>query len=107
MLKMTRNPGTKYHSIIGSIRAEARFNTTDGIVPYASAHVDWAESEVVVPSDHGVQKDPIAIREVKSILLKHLDATRQELAGPAARPVGGAVSEVVREAGLPGGGPGR
>lgn len=107
LLKMTRNPRTTYHSIIGSIRAEARSNTTDGIVPYASAHVDWAETEVVVPSNHSVQKDPIAIREVKGILLKHLDAVRQELNGQAAPPTPIAPAGTARQSGLPGTPPGR
>jgi triacylglycerol esterase/lipase EstA (alpha/beta hydrolase family) len=71
LMKMTKNPEAKYNSIIGSVRPEARFNTTDGIVPYSSAHLDGVE-ELVVRSDHGVQKDPGAIREVRRILLEHL-----------------------------------
>jgi hypothetical protein len=72
LLRMPVNPGVAFHSIIGSVRPEARTNTTDGVVPYASAHLDGVESEVVVHSGHDVQKDPLAIREVKRILLKHL-----------------------------------
>ncbi len=72
LLKMPVNPGVVSHSIIGSIRPEARTNTTDGVVPYSSAHLDGVESEVVVHSGHDIQKNPLAIREVKRILLKHL-----------------------------------
>lgn len=72
LLRMSGNPQTKLHSVIGSIRPEARANTTDGIVPYKSAHLDGVASEVVVRSDHGVQKNPEAIREVRRILLEHV-----------------------------------
>lgn len=72
LLKMPVNPGVAFHSIIGSVRPEARTSTTDGIVPYSSAHLDGVESEVVVHSGHDVQKNPLAVREVKRILLKHL-----------------------------------
>jgi pimeloyl-ACP methyl ester carboxylesterase len=96
LMKMPVSPGVVFHSIIGSIRPEARSDTTDGIVPYASAHLDGAESEVVVHSGHGIQKNPLAIREVKRILLKHLaeqlppptvpPAPRQAALPPAAGP---------------------
>ncbi len=72
LLKMATNPEAKLHSVIGSIRPEARANTTDGVVPYRSAHLDGVVSEVLVRSDHGVQKNPEAIREVRRILLEHL-----------------------------------
>lgn len=106
LLKMTRNPEAKFHSIIGSIRAEARSNTTDGIVPYASAHVDWAK-EVVVHSDHGVQKDPIAIREVRSILVEHLDEVRAEFAAPRRGVSPAPTPAATTPAGLPAPRPGR
>jgi pimeloyl-ACP methyl ester carboxylesterase len=71
LLRMTKNPKTTYHSIIGSLRPEGVASTTDGIVAYKSAHLDGVP-ERVVRSDHGVQKDPEAIREVRRILLDHL-----------------------------------
>ena len=46
--------------------------STDGIVPYRSAHLDGVASEVRVRSDHGVQKNAMAINEVHRILLEHL-----------------------------------
>jgi pimeloyl-ACP methyl ester carboxylesterase len=70
LLRMAQNPDVKLHSIIGSLRPESVANTTDGIVPYRSAHLDGVP-ERVVRSDHGVQKDPEAIREVRAILLEH------------------------------------
>ncbi len=82
LLKMQPNPEVRFHSIIGSLRPEGVASTTDGIVPYRSAHLDGplVESERVVRSDHGVQKDPEAIREVRRILLKHLAETPPRLA---------------------------
>jgi hypothetical protein len=64
-----------FHSIIGSLKPTGIDKTTDGVVPYSSAHLDGvltATSEMVVRSDHGVQKDPEAIREVLRILREHL-----------------------------------
>lgn len=72
LLAMRPGPGVVYHSVIGSQRPEGVANTTDGIVPYRSAHLDGVASERIVRSDHGVQKDPEAIREVHRILLLHL-----------------------------------
>jgi len=60
-----------YHSIIGNER-EAKPGGTDGVVPYESSHLDGAESELVVHSGHNVQEHPLAIREVRRILLEHL-----------------------------------
>ena len=46
--------------------------STDGVVPYTSSHLDGVASEKIVRSDHGVQKDPEAIREVRRILREHV-----------------------------------
>ena len=62
----------KMHSIIGSLRPSGVDKTTDGVVPYRSAHIEGVVGERVVRSDHGVQKDPEAIREVRDILREHL-----------------------------------
>ena len=43
------------------------------MVPYRSAHLDGVVSELLVRSDHGVQKDPEAIREVRRILREHIN----------------------------------
>ena len=65
------NDGVKFYSIIGALRAGGVQETTDGVVPYWSSHLDGAESERVFRSDHSVQKDPEAILEVRRILLEH------------------------------------
>jgi hypothetical protein len=62
----------RFHSIIGSLRPTGVDKTTDGIVPYRSAHIEGVVDERVVRSDHGVQKDPEAIREVRDILRQHV-----------------------------------
>lgn len=41
---------------------------SDGVVPYWSSHMDTAESELVVPSNHSAHQNPQAIAEVKRIL---------------------------------------
>jgi pimeloyl-ACP methyl ester carboxylesterase len=41
---------------------------TDGFVPYWSSHMDTAQSELVVPSNHSAHQNPQAIEEVKRIL---------------------------------------
>ena len=40
ILAMKPGPGVAIHSIIGSLRPGPRDQTTDGVVPYRSAHLD-------------------------------------------------------------------
>ena len=72
MLTMQPNPETAFHSIIGALRPGPIETRTDGVVPYTSSHLDGVESELMVRSDHGVQKDPEAILEVRRILRLHI-----------------------------------
>jgi hypothetical protein len=45
---------------------------SDGVVPVSSAHLDSAESEIVVRADHShVHQHPLAVLEVRRILLEH------------------------------------
>jgi hypothetical protein len=83
--------GAHYHSIIGdapcaSLLREAAVvlgqgkERTDGVVPYASAHLDDVDSEVVVPADHfHVHQHPLAVREVRRILLEHWLCVQREI----------------------------
>lgn len=69
--------GIPYHSIMGDRgkggnRDHSKPVSTDGIVPYWSAHIPGAESEIIVPSGHWSNQHPAAIAEVKRILLRHL-----------------------------------
>jgi pimeloyl-ACP methyl ester carboxylesterase len=87
LLAMSPGPNVIYHSIIGAIRPGPPANSTDGVVAYRSSHLDGAVSAVserLVRSDHGVQKDPAAILEVRRILIEHWNALSRE---PGAAPV--------------------
>src|SRR5205809_2320538 len=57
-----------YHSIIGDRGRGVSPNSTDGVVPYWSSHLDGARSEFIAPCDHGSPKNPQAIAEVHRIL---------------------------------------
>ena len=59
------------HSIIGN-RKQATPGGSDGVVEYSSSHLDEVRSELVVQSGHSVQSHPVAIYEVRRILLEHL-----------------------------------
>jgi len=64
-----------YHSIIGTIYERSGPDSSDGVVPYESAHLDFSVSEKLVPENHSAHKHPLAIYEVKRILHRHLDET--------------------------------
>ena len=51
--------------------ATATLTSTDGIVPYWSSHLDGAQSELIVPSNHSAHQNPQAIAEVRRILKLH------------------------------------
>jgi pimeloyl-ACP methyl ester carboxylesterase len=86
ILQMPADPGrVTFHSIIGSNRPGGSRESTDGVVPYQSAHIDGAASELVVPSDHSVQKSQDGIREVHRILLEHLGTNQLPARPPIAQ----------------------
>ncbi len=64
-------PGVPYHTIIGDRGKGASPNSSDGVVPYWSSHMDGAESEKIVPSAHSAHQNPEAIQEVLRILKAH------------------------------------
>ena len=70
--KLPITPGIPYHSIMGDRGHGDTPNSSDGIVPYWSSHLDGARSELIVNSDHGAQYNPQAIREVARILKRNL-----------------------------------
>jgi pimeloyl-ACP methyl ester carboxylesterase len=66
-------PGVVYHSIIGQQDAGVGLEaSSDGVVPYSSAHLDGASSELVVHGDHGCHDGPETIQEIRRILGVHL-----------------------------------
>jgi pimeloyl-ACP methyl ester carboxylesterase len=70
--KLPITPGIPYHSIIGDRGRGDTPNSSDGVVPYWSSHLQGAQSELIVNSDHGAQYNPQAIREVERILKLNL-----------------------------------
>lgn len=73
------SPTVPYHSIIGNYTPKlALEDSNDGVVPYASAHLAGAQSELVIPSWHSVQETPQAILEIRRILRLDIDSTSQE-----------------------------
>ena len=61
-----------HHTILGDRGRGNSPHSSDGVVPYSSGHLDTAESELVVPSDHGSFRHPAAIAEMRRILHEHL-----------------------------------
>ena len=66
--KLPITPGIPYHSIIGDRGRGDTPNSSDGVVAYWSSHLDGAQSELIVPSNHGSPQNPQAIAEVRRIL---------------------------------------
>jgi pimeloyl-ACP methyl ester carboxylesterase len=66
------DPAVTYHSIIADSHDPPREGGTDGVVPYASAHLDGATSERLVHGGHLCQADPQVIQECRRILTEHL-----------------------------------
>ena len=82
-----RPANVHYHSILGVIPPSGvyrladrlagikRSEPGDGVVPYSSAHLKDVDSELVVPAEHTeVHQHPLAVQEVRRILLEHLKA---------------------------------
>jgi hypothetical protein len=61
-----------YHSIIGDRGRGDTPNSSDGVVAYWSSHLDGAQSERIVSSDHGAHQNIEGIEEVHRILLLNL-----------------------------------
>jgi pimeloyl-ACP methyl ester carboxylesterase len=64
--------GVKIHSVIGDRGKGNSPESSDGVVPYWSSHLEKVESEKIVPYHHGVPDCPVAAGEVKRILKEHL-----------------------------------
>ncbi len=76
----------KHHNIVGIIglstsnltsspsSIKAIEDKSDGVVSYESAHVENADSEIIVPANHShVQKHKDTIAEIHRILVKHVE----------------------------------
>ena len=81
MLAGPRPPWVKYHNIVGVSPKQwwtpSLLGQSDGVVSEQSARLDGAASELIVPADHNtVQCHPLAVMEVRRILLEHLAELR-------------------------------
>jgi len=66
-------PGIHAHSIIPTLQDGPLNDRNDGVVEYKSAHIDGVESELVIEHQgHSTQSNPLAVREVRRILLEEL-----------------------------------
>lgn len=72
ILALPMRPGVPYHSVIGDQGKGNTPNSSDGVVPYWSSHLEGAKSEKVVPSGHGSHENPEGIAELRRILRLHL-----------------------------------
>ena len=62
-------PGLKYYSIIARQNETGPLSdSSDGVVPYASAHLAGATSESIIHDGHSVQENPQAILQLRRIL---------------------------------------
>ncbi|AMV35997.1 esterase/lipase family protein [Planctomyces sp. SH-PL62] len=64
-------PSVPFHSIIGYDGKEPLPTGGDGVVPYLSAHVDGAMSELIVSSGHTAQETEAAVEEMHRLLTLH------------------------------------
>ncbi|WP_260287518.1 alpha/beta hydrolase [Xanthomonas sp. 3058] len=78
------SPRVTYNTIIGREKPQVPLaESDDGLVPYRSAHLEGAESELVVTSWHSVQETPQAILEIRRILHAQMQAEAGEAPAPA------------------------
>lgn len=67
--------GIPYHSIIGDRGRGDTPNSSDGVVPYWSSHLEGAASEKIVSSNHSANENAQTIAEVVRILKQHVAGT--------------------------------
>ena len=70
------NPAVPYHTVVGDRGRGDTPNSSDGVVPYWSSHLEGAQSELIVPSNHSVQQNTEAIAEVRRILHLHVGSEK-------------------------------
>ncbi len=62
-----------FHSIMGDKGHGDTPNSSDGVVPYWSSHIEPVESELIVPANHSVPDHEETTREISRILYLHLE----------------------------------
>jgi hypothetical protein len=75
-------PDIPYHTIMGDRGKGDAPNSSDGVVPYWSSHMDGATSELIVPSAHPAHQNPQAIEEVRRILVLNAHFSDRSTAAP-------------------------
>ena len=78
--------GIPYHSIIGDRGRGDTPDSSDGVVPYWSSHVEGAASEKIVPSNHGANRSQQGIAEVIRILKQHTGSYNRRARGVESGP---------------------
>jgi hypothetical protein len=63
-----------FHTICGDRGLGNAPDSSDGVVSYASSHLEGARSEKVVGSRHSAHRHPDAIEEIRRILTLHLQS---------------------------------
>lgn len=61
-----------FHSIIGDRGRNDTPNSSDGVVPYWSSHLEGAQSEKIVAAQHSMTENPETVKEIRRILREHL-----------------------------------
>jgi hypothetical protein len=74
--------GVTYHTIYGNPKNVDPADSSDGVVPYSSAHLAGAESELGVPAGHSCHLNAVAILEVRRILYEHAGLAAPLTASP-------------------------
>jgi hypothetical protein len=91
MLEADRPTWVKYHNVVGIAPNKGVLKyfskNSDGVVSYDSAHRADFNSEIIVSADHSnVHRHPLAVLEVRRILLEHLNDVRAQQQRPANSP---------------------
>lgn len=74
MAEISVAPPVKVHSTIPVLGdGDPRDGGKDGVLTYASAHLDYVESEFIVRGKHTCLNLPPTIEEVRRILHEHLE----------------------------------
>ncbi len=71
ILNLPLSENVPYHSIIGDRGRGDSPNSSDGVVPYWSSHLEGAVSEKIVPSGHGANENAEGIAELRRILAEN------------------------------------
>lgn len=66
-------PVVPSHTILGDRGRGTLETSSDGVVPYSSAHLPVAESELVVPTGHGGFAHPASVKELRRIIHEALE----------------------------------